>query len=405
MSFPFINNLRHGWNSAPQVLRRNLVLDLGSAVFYGVYLSAVVNFVPVVARRMGADAFLLSLIAAAPAVGNIIAVLASHYLQRRRKLPFMVAAWTIGRGLFLLSPLVIAPVAFTGLVVTHWLIVSLTVTGYVEVMRAIYPAAIRGRAMAYVRVGFTATATILTPIFGQLLDVWGHAIIFPLAAIGGVLSGVLFGQVTYTETPAPTQHDLLEPLRIFQRDKPYRDYSIAFLICGFGYLLVTPLIPILLVDELRLNYGQVGLLGMINSIAWMVFYIVWGRLVDRRGGLWAVQINLLLTAFITLAFAFAFDIWVTAIAYIITGITVAGSDLGWMNAIMQFARKEQIGHYTALHAFLLGVRGIIAPLLGTALMTIPWIGLRGVFIIATVIVLIGWWRSRHVTVPAKAELT
>jgi MFS family permease len=116
-----------------------------------------------------------------------------------------------------------------------------------------------------------------------------------------------------------------------------------------------------------------------------------------------VQINLLLTAFITLAFACAFDLWVTAIAYIITGITVAGSDLGWMNAIMQFARKEQIGHYTALHAFLLGVRGIIAPLLGTVLMTIPWIGLRGVFIIATIIVLYGWWRSRHVTVPAKAE--
>jgi len=316
----------------------------------------------------------------------------------------MVAAWTIGRGLFLLSPLVVAPVAFTGLVVTHWLIVSLTVTGYVEVMRAIYPAAIRGRAMAYVRVGFTATATIFTPIFGQLLDVWGYPIIFPLAALGGVMSGVLFGKVTYTETPAPTQRDLLEPLRIFQRDKPYRDYSIAFLICGFGYLLVSPLIPILLVDELQLNYGQVGLLGMINSIAWMVFYIVWGRLVDRRGGLWAVQINLLLTAFITLAFAFAFDIWVTAIAYIITGITVAGSDLGWMNAIMQFARKEQIGHYTALHAFLLGVRGIIAPLLGTALMSIPWIGLRGVFIIATIIVLYGWWRSRHVTVPAKTEL-
>jgi MFS family permease len=403
MSLPIIKNLRRSWNGVPAVLRRNLALDFGSAIFYGVYLSSIVTFVPVVARRLGADAFLLSLIAAAPAVGNIIAVVASYYMQRRRKMPIMVAAWTIGRGLFIFSPFVVLPGPFVFLVVMHWLIVSLTVTGYVQVMRGIYPVAIRGRAMAYVRVGFTATATILTPIVGQLLDLWSYQIVFPIAAVCGALSGILFGQVTYTDTPSETQHDLFEPWRIFWRDKPYRDYSIAFWICGFGYLLITPLIPILLVDELHLNYGDVGLLGMINSIAWMLAYVLWGRFVDRRGGLLTVQINLFLTALIPLAFAFSHDLWLTSVAYIITGITVAGSDLGWMNAIIQFAHKEQIGHYTALHAFLLGLRGIVAPLLGTVLMAIPWVGLRGVFLISVALTLFGWWRSRLVTVPEKLE--
>jgi hypothetical protein len=60
-----------------------------------------------------------------------------------------------------------------------------------------------------------------------------------------------------------------------------------------------------------------------------------------------------------------------AVAYIFTGITLAGIDLGWMNAIMQFAHKEKISHYTALHAFLVGMRGIVAPFAGTALITIP----------------------------------
>ncbi|MBI5301351.1 MAG: MFS transporter [Chloroflexi bacterium] len=403
MNFPFINNVRYHWDSVPADLRRNLLLDFSAAVLIGVFLAAINTFVPVVARRLGADAFLLSFITAAPAVGNIIAVLAAHYTQQRRKLPFMVAAWTIGRGLFLLTPFVVAPLPFVLLVCAHWLIVSLSVTGYVEIMRAIYPAAIRGRAMAYVRVGFTACATILTPIIGQLLDVWSYQLIFPIAALFGILSGVTFGQVRYADTPSKTQHDLLEPWRIFWRDKRYRDYSIAFSICGFGNLLIAPLIPILLVDELRLNYGQVGWLGMINSLTWMTFYLVWGRLVDRRGGFWAVQINFFLMAFIGLAFGLATDMWLASVAYIIAGIVVAGSDLGWLNAVMQFARQDQIGHYTALHAFLLGVRGIVAPLLGTVLMTIPGIGLRGVFFISTVLVLFGWWRIRHVTVPAKVE--
>ena len=170
MTYPFIRTLRQNWTAVPAVVRRNLILDFNTAVFYGVFLAGIINFVPVVARRLGANPFLLSLIVAAPAIGNLIAVFGAHYLQQRRKLPFMVAAWSIGRGLFLLMAFVTAPVPFVLIVVVHWLIVSLPVTGYVEIMRAIYPDAMRGRAMAFVRVGFTACATVMIPLFGQLLD-------------------------------------------------------------------------------------------------------------------------------------------------------------------------------------------------------------------------------------------
>jgi MFS family permease len=315
----------------------------------------------------------------------------------------MVAAWSIGRGLFVLAPLIVAPQPFAVIVILHYLCVSIPVTGYVEVMREIYPTAMRGSLMAYVRVGFTATATILTPLAGQLLDVWGYPILFPIAALFGVMSGVLFGRLNYADAPAKTQHNLLDPWRVLWRDKRFRDYSIAFMLCGFGYLLITPLIPILLVDELHLTYGEIGFLGMVNSIFWMLFYIVWGRMVDRRGGLWTVQINLLLTTFISLALFFATNIWAAVIAYIVTGVTVAGTDLGWMNAIMQFARKDDVSDYTALHAFLVGLRGIVAPLLGTALMTIPFIGLRGVFLLSAFVILLGWWLMRYVAMPAKLE--
>jgi hypothetical protein len=73
-----------------------------------------------------------------------------------------------------------------------------------------------------------------------------------------------------------------------------------------------------------------------------------------------------------------------------------------MNAIMQFARKEEIGHYTALHAFLVGVRGIIAPFAGIALMAIPAIGLRGVFLFSAFLIGLGWWLVQRVTVPDHA---
>jgi MFS family permease len=402
MTYPFINTLRRSWSDVPSIVQCNLFLDLVTAILYGVFLAGIVNFVPVVARRLGASPYLISLIVAAPAFGNLIAVLGAHYLQQRRKLPVMVAAWSIGRGLFLLMPFVATPEPFVLIVVAHWLIVSVSVTGYVEIMRAIYPDAIRGRAMAFVRVGFTACATVMTPLFGQLLDLWSYQILFPIAAVFGILTGVAFGQVKYDEVIADRRHDWLKPWRIFLQDARYRAYSIAFMIFGTGNLLVAPLIPLLLVDELQLSYGEVGWLNMISSIAWTVFYIVWGRLLDRRGGLWIVQINFILTLVVALAFWAAHDMWLAAVAFLFNGIILAGTDLGWMNAIIQFARREDIGHYTALHAFLLGIRGIIAPFLGTVLIAVPFLGLRGVFLLSALFIFVGWLLIKRVTVTERS---
>ena len=75
MTNVFIAALRRYWNSAPADLRHNFSLDLTAAMLVGVYVAAINTFVPVVARRLGASPFLLSLITAAPAAGNILAVL------------------------------------------------------------------------------------------------------------------------------------------------------------------------------------------------------------------------------------------------------------------------------------------------------------------------------------------
>jgi MFS family permease len=403
MTNTFVAALQRYWDSAPADLRRNFSLDLTGAVLVGIYVAAINTFVPVVARRLGGSPFLLSLITAAPAAGNILAVLSAPYLQGRHKMPYMVAAWTLGRGLFLLMPFVVLPLPFALIVVSSWLIVSLPLPGYVEVMQRIYPDAYRGRAMAYVRVGYTACITVMTPLFGRLLDVGSYRYLFPVVAVFGILSGWTFGGVKYKEVITRTRQGLLEPWRVLWQDARYRDYCIAFFVYGFGSFLTAPLIPILLVDELHLNYSQVGWLGMVNSIFWMLFYIVWGRTVDRRGGLWTIRVNFILTMVISLAFFGARDMWLAALGYIFTGITVAGVDLGWMNAIMQFARRDQVSDYTAVYAGMVGLCGMAAPLTGTTLMTVPWIGLRGVFLLSALLILLGWLLSRRVTVPERLQ--
>ncbi len=380
----------------PADFRRNFFWDFLAAVLIGVFVAITSSFVPVVARRLGADSFLMSVLTAAPFAGSLFAVLAAYYLQDKRKMPYMVWAWNISRALFFLLLFVTTPLPFVLIVVAYWVIASLPVPGYAEVMRHIYPDAYRGRAMAYVRVGMTACVTVLTPVAGQLLDLIGYQYLFPVAGLFGILSSLAFGRIQVTETPARERRPFSAIWHILAEDRGFRDYSLAFFVYGFGTLLIVPLIPIFLVDELRLSYGQVGVLGMVNAVFWMVFYVVWGRTVDRRGAFWTVRVNFLLTVFVSLGFFLAQDMRLVAVAYVFNGMTVAGIDLGWMNAIMRFAGKERVGDYTALHSGLAGLRGLTAPFLGVALMGVPWIGLRGVFLLSAALILVGWLMIRRV---------
>jgi hypothetical protein len=75
----------------------------------GVFVAITSSFVPVVARRLGADSFLMALVTAAPFMGNLSAVVAAYYLHGRRKMPFMVWAWNLSRALFFLALIITTP--------------------------------------------------------------------------------------------------------------------------------------------------------------------------------------------------------------------------------------------------------------------------------------------------------
>lgn len=362
----------------------------------GVFLASAITFAPVVARRLGASNLLISLLMAAQFTGDLFAFLAAHYLQTKRKMPYMVWAWTIARSMFLLTLFVTSPLPFVLLTVVFWIIVSLPVPGYIQVISAIYPDAIRGRATAYVRVAMTAAVVVVTPLAGQLLDAWGYQIVFPLAGLFGVASGLVFGRIRYEEVLPAARRPMADIWRVLWEDARFRQFSKAFFAYGFGNLMMAPLLPIFLVDELHLSYGDVGVLGLVNSVFWMVGYFFWGRAIDRRGVSWTLQLNFWLTAIVPLCFVFATDMRWVAVAYVFNGITTAALDIGWLNAMIVLAPHGRIGAYTSLHSFLLGIRGLTAPFLGTALLAIPVVGMRGALIASGLLMVWGWVLLRGV---------
>ncbi|MCC6188933.1 MAG: MFS transporter [Anaerolineales bacterium] len=386
----------------PSHIRHNFRCDFVSAVLVGVFTATVVNFVPVLTRRLGGNAFEVALVVAMPLAANLMAPF-GLYIPHRWRLQGTALTWILGRGVFLFIVFISTASPVVLLVGVFYVVVSLSPPNYLAVMRAVYPPQLRGRAMGYVRVGMTAALIVATPLAGRMMDTLGYPLTFVCGALFGIASGVAFLRMR-VDPAATGRPSFRRSLGILKRDGNFALYSSALMIVGTGYMLAAPLFTIFQVDRLQLSYSQIGLLNFLNSVVWMLSYVLFGRLVDRRGPVWVVQVSLLLQAMLPLCYFLAADIKLVALAFALSGMVIAAGDLGVMNVIMAFAGPDQVPDYAALHGFLAGLRGIAGSLLGAALVSIPAIGMEGVFVLSFVLQLGGWLVALrvHNTYPLPA---
>ncbi|MDH7571568.1 MAG: MFS transporter, partial [Armatimonadota bacterium] len=275
------------------------------------------------------------------------------------------------------------------------------------------------RIMSYNRIAFTATAALVALPVGALLKYpSAYRVVFPIAAVVGMIGSFIYLQIEnlYRDRwpPEPPRVPLRERLalaslwcsarktgrflsdtfRIFGEDAGYRWFALSVFTYGFGNLMIMPLIPIYQVDRLHISTAQIGLLAQVAQVTSIFAYFYWGRFVDLKSPLRGVVINVLLNACIPLIYFFSGSAWHLVPAFLLTGVTNAGIDLSYFNSILSFANEENVARYQALHSFLLGIRGTLAPFAGVAVMHL--LEARGfdtkyLFLVGMVLILLGCW--------------
>lgn len=346
----------------PATIRRNFTLDLVASLLIGVFIAQVGNFIPVVARRLGADAIQLALVVSAPLFGSLLTPL-SVYVPPAHRFRAMIGAWLTARAVLVTTLVITRPGPFVLVVVMYYVLMALPMPTYAEVMGSIYPAGIRGQAMSYVRTGMTAVVTLATPLAGWLMDRVGYAVPFAVAAIIGMIGTTIFSRIK-TGPLSVERPSLRQVVAILQRDRPFALFSLSLMFMGTGLLIGMPLYAIIQVDELHLSYSVVGILSLMSSLAWMLSSFPAGRLLDRKGALNVMLLSLFIQAAIPLCYFLAADVTFVAIAFILAGIWSAGNELAWVNSILVFAPHSEVASYTALHMLLVGIRGVLGPILG-----------------------------------------
>src|SRR5262249_49146893 len=150
---------------------------------------------------------------------------------------------------------------------------------------------------------------LVTPLAGLALDKVGYRVLIPAAALIGVLATVIFSRLRVDERAQPTQQarSLAGVWRLLGQNRRFAIYMLGFTLHGLGFRLGLPFYPVVQVDRLRLSYTTLGYLGLAQSLFWLVGNVFWGRLVDRRGGLWVLRANVGVAVLVPLTYSWAFN--------------------------------------------------------------------------------------------------
>ncbi|MEZ4596241.1 MAG: MFS transporter [Chloroflexota bacterium] len=87
--------------------------------------------------------------------------------------------------------------------------------------------------------------------------------------------------------------------------------------------------------RLGLSIADIGMLGILGSVAATVACVVWGSYIDRRGAIWVMRIGGLLGFLSIVLYATAPSVAYLWLASIIVGVANASTDLGITAAISE----------------------------------------------------------------------
>lgn len=376
MSLPFrsagrrLEGLMTG--ALPADVRRNMHTEVYVALAYGAFYACTIPFIPVVLRRLGASTDLLALYAALQFLGSITSSLSMVVMRRRRTMNVILICWFTARALFVLTAFMQGAASLIALGAIFWLLEGFVIPGYTRIIQKIYPDNVRGKVMSTVRMGQVTAILLVTPLAGWALDRIGHPMLFPLACILGVGSVFLFMRLRVDEGPLPPRETKAFSAlsEIVRNDARFRLYLLSFALFGLGTMLAWPVYPLVQVDRLQLSYSTIGLLGLVESVMWLLSYLIWGRFLDRRGGLAVMRATCAVSLLQPLVYIWAGTAWMLVPAFIARGIASGGFELGRINAGIQLADPDRITEYAVIQSTTIGMRGVVAPLISALLLRV-----------------------------------
>lgn len=378
--------------------RRTFIFDLLAALQFGVFQGLAVSFIPFVGRTIGLDSAMLAILSVSGFVGLFLNLWIGHRSDTGNKPKWVLWPGLISRGLITCSFLAISPALFLGVMCIFNIVSTFGGPAYMGIMRATYSDRRRGELMGYIRIAIQLT-TVLSSVFAGWAmqgspDAW--KIIFAIAGLFGIGSSIVFYKVkprrqAVIEGAAPAiVLGFRASLHLLVKDRLFMVFMIIAFINGFPDKLVVALETIRYKDELGMNYFTSGLLQTALPVfGALVGYLILAKLSHK------ISPFLLLLGAVVCTAARLFNVAVAADSLhlipgvFLNGIGLSAWDLAPMFAIMLFVGRDRFSLYFGLYNALVGVRGIIGPIIGNWLYSGLGMSISSIYFMGFILELFG----------------
>jgi len=403
-----------GYEGIPLMARPTLRYEILSSLFAAGGLGLLVRqFTQLFARMaLHASALVLAVLLAERAVGNLCGIFVARYLQRRRRVPYVVG----GRVLIAMMMLVIAllparPASawpYAILLLAPAALSAVVLSMQTGVWQSNFPADVRGRLYSRLFVAKLVATGVSIKLAGYALDAWpwAHHLLYPLGAVCMLLSAAVYTRIRVRRERATLRESAqqtLDPLvafRVLPADPAYAKFMFWQMISGGTVLMCLPVVTLALTEaeHLGLDWKQgTTALALVPFLVSPAGALLAGRLFDSMGitryravgaALWALGRGLVFAAAISKSWA------LVLVAFAVRGLAQSTGGVAFNIGHTRFAPPERGQLYMGVHMSLQGLRGLTMPFLGVWLYSLVGIRLLPIATGIQLLAAAGFWLTR-----------
>lgn len=254
---------------------------------------------------------------------------------------------------------------------------------WMEVLKVNVPEEARNTVFAYGSAVYHVGGALMAIVMGWLLDDYFQAWrwLFPLTAVLSL--GAIIFQSTLPIKEFPSNSIEHSPLSFKEQiGKPWKEawdlmkqrpdfarFQIGFMLGGGGLMFWQPALPQFFFETLHLNYKELTIaMTLCKSMGYTFALPLWTRLMNRLDiFVFSGTVTAIAALFPLGLIAAQWNLtWLYA-AYLIYGFMQAGSELSWNLSGPIFSKHEDSSTYTGVNVVTIGLRGCVAPPLGSFL--------------------------------------
>lgn len=378
--------------------KRTFFLHILSQFFNGIALGVILLQDIILKKSLYGSNYHLMLLAMLTSASFLVSMYGSELVNRsyNRAKSIIILGFT-GNFFLIILPLFDDPIYYITCLVFHAITDSLLLSIWNIAFKHNYTPSNRSKLFSYVSTLQIFFLLATSTLFGHYLDLnpYLYKIMFPVSGICGMITFYYLSKMIslsmddYKGKAHNIKHyftlndykDILafpgkDLVRILKSNKSFFRFEIYFFLYGMAFMILLPVVPVFLVDNLKLTYSPISFAkGFVFHLTLIVFTPIMGRFHGKGDPSKFCGVVFLILALYPLTMLSAkyisFDNeFIVYLSHFFYGLAMSGVSIAWALSSIYYAPAREVSNYQAAHITLTGVRGLFSPALGFAVMQI-----------------------------------